>query len=66
MLRKGEGQGFHWTEEEQKDPLTSRQMGDSGRGPRIRGGADRPEVVTPANGAPMMLLTAAFLVGEWG
>lgn len=60
-LRQGTGQGTYWTEEGQEDPLTSRQMGDSGREPRVRRGAGRAEVVTPAN----QLLMAAFVVGEW-
>lgn len=33
----------------QEDPLTSRQMGDSRRGPKVRGGVGRAEVVTPAD-----------------
>lgn len=51
----------------QEDPLTSRQMGDSRRGPKVRGGVGRAEVVTPADWLwrCLVLLTAAFVAGEW-
>ena len=38
LLRQGEGQGSHQIEAGQEDPLTSRQMGDSVRGPKVREG----------------------------